>query len=1173
MVVEDRVMGIKEYEGVPVAVGPICHEGGCRGYGFDGSDIVFIGIAPGRDEVKTGRPLTGPSGKMFDSILRGVGLDRRQVYCTNLICWYKDDPSPEEAEKCRSRLDQELRDRKPKLIVLLGKIVAEIFTGRDFAKVRGAVQWSDNYNCYILVSNHPAAILHSMDDQNDKGAIYDVVRDFRKIPDILKWEPGAPLAQIEYKIVDDPIEAQMVLDGLPRGVPIAIDVETTYSKLDEEVEIFEDKNEIRCLGVGTKDFAWVFTPTALYLPNGASALIWPNDLRWTMQNALFDVQVIRLKLGIWLNICEDTMLQSYSLDERGGKEGVKIHGLKQLSREYLAAPFYEEGKNKTLENLYEYNARDVVYTARLCDLFYDRQVTDNVRGFYERLLIPALNVYKEIQFRGARIDKDLHKQLAKEWITKLLVDEQLLQDEAEQLGWDGRLNINSPDQLSKFLFGVLGLPILKRTNKGKPSVDKEVIEKLEPQSDFVTRLKDVRHLSKMISTYITGFIDSLGSTYFSGDDLMLAHSKVRLHGTVCVNKDALIWTDRGLQYPDEIVVQDSGWKKQKFTVLSDNKTSELVTDTLVRLDVETRKISLGLGFNLICTPEHPFLTTRGWVRADDLTIDDYVKTNFGANYWPNGQGRESLFFLYGAFLSDGSIRWNESTGHYQVRFSNQDDRVRLEIHNALRKVYGDSISIVDSSTEIYFSNKEIVREWYSIFPEKGAYGKIIPNIIRTGSRNEVIEFIRGISLDSTWTYVSDGTNYHWMIRFSSVDEERLKVVHQFLWNLGIRSSLQNGEKDLSINRRTGSAPTRNRKYLKIFGIEAQKYIEIIGAVSYSQRDFAKAIEHVSIRNWGIKNFKYLNDTIYVKVLNNKLTNIKETVYDFTVPSTNAYTANGLIVHNTGRPAYSDLPLQLIPAAFMPIYGILRNLFIPMNPDTHVIVEADFGKAEIWCGYAYSQDPQLYADLTSGDFHSNTGVTVLGKQIDEITKQDRTDMKRVTFGIMYYIEANSLSKGIKRTPKEAQLFINNWFRRYSAYQRWFQEILATIKSEGEIVTKTGRKRRLIILGRNVVRVLKQAVNFPIQSTSSDVLLASLIDMHPKLEAIDAHVLFTVHDSIVSEVPKSKLKEAIKIIHDSMTNKWFDGVPPLPVEIKVGPNWGSCKPYHDCAEEHCLWEKPS
>lgn len=818
MVVTTDVCGSGAYQRKLVTVGPECHDPGCRGYGVTDKGIMFIGIAPVKEEMKTGRPLTGSSGQMLDAVMKAVGLQRSDTYCTNLMCWYKDVPTKEEADKCSARLDQEIFDIKPKIIVLLGSVVTEIFTGRKFGKTRGAVQWSDKYNCYVMSTYHPAAILRGLGERgstkDDKASvmIYDFVRDLKKINKVLQWEPNAKLAQIDYTVVTTPEHAQEVLNSFSKDELVALDVETTYAKDDEEVEIFED--EILCVGVGNTNHAWVFTPTALYKDdNKTPALEWP-DLKWVMHNAIFDTQVMHHYFGVWINVHEDTMLQSYSLDERSG-----LHRLKTLAREYLSAGFYEDdrfyGKLKLdeipRELLYEYNAKDVVYTARLCEMFIPEQIEDNVRDIYQRIMIPCVNMFKEVQYRGVAIDSKLHAKLAWNWGHKFLADEEELQDMAEQLGYQGRINLSSPQQLRTLLFGILSLPILKRTPKGEPSTDKEVLEALQGQHEFVDKLLDFRHLSHMFNLYIVNLQNNLKTDG-------RAHAVVKLHSS-----------------------------------------------------------------------------------------------------------------------------------------------------------------------------------------------------------------------------------------------------------------------------------------------------------------------------------------------------------------------------RTGRPSYTDPPLQTIPRKsekFEETYSLLRNMFetssiewvrtfnqleglpVPDLNDEMIMIEADYGKAELWTAACVSNDHQMYEDLKSGDYHTRVAASIKDKPIEEVNKDDRDDSKRVSFGVLYDREAPSLAKALKISVPQAQSYINGFHTRNASYSSWFKNTQNRVRTEGELVTITGRKRRLIVIG-SAVRVLKQAVNFPIQSTANDVLLDSAVEIHPKLRALGGHILFTVHDSIVSEVPKSKLLEAIKIIHDAMTAERFPGMVRLPVEIKVGKNWGQNKELHDCA----------
>ncbi len=94
------------------------------GEGSHDSEIMFIGEAPGRNEAKTGRPFCGAAGKVLDELLAHVGIDRKNIYITNIV---KDrppenrDPSAKEIEIYGPFLDRQIEIIKPKVIATLGR--------------------------------------------------------------------------------------------------------------------------------------------------------------------------------------------------------------------------------------------------------------------------------------------------------------------------------------------------------------------------------------------------------------------------------------------------------------------------------------------------------------------------------------------------------------------------------------------------------------------------------------------------------------------------------------------------------------------------------------------------------------------------------------------------------------------------------------------------------------------------------------------------------------------------------------------------------------------------------------------------------------------------------------------------------------------------------------------
>lgn len=94
------------------------------GEGSHNAKIMFIGEAPGRNEAETGRPFCGAAGRVLDELLASIGIDRKEVYITNIV---KDrppenrDPLPNEIEFYAPFLDRQIEIIKPEVIATLGR--------------------------------------------------------------------------------------------------------------------------------------------------------------------------------------------------------------------------------------------------------------------------------------------------------------------------------------------------------------------------------------------------------------------------------------------------------------------------------------------------------------------------------------------------------------------------------------------------------------------------------------------------------------------------------------------------------------------------------------------------------------------------------------------------------------------------------------------------------------------------------------------------------------------------------------------------------------------------------------------------------------------------------------------------------------------------------------------
>ena len=141
------------------------------GVGDPEAELLFIGEGPGEQEDKQGEPFVGRAGKLLDTWLEILRLDRSQVYIANMVKCRPPgnrDPLNTEQEACADWLNRQLEIISPKLIVCLGRIAAMTWIRPDFKISKEHGQWyEDERGRRVMALFHPAALL----------------RDPRKLPD------------------------------------------------------------------------------------------------------------------------------------------------------------------------------------------------------------------------------------------------------------------------------------------------------------------------------------------------------------------------------------------------------------------------------------------------------------------------------------------------------------------------------------------------------------------------------------------------------------------------------------------------------------------------------------------------------------------------------------------------------------------------------------------------------------------------------------------------------------------------------------------------------------------------------------------------------------------------------------------------------------------------------
>ncbi len=155
------------------------------GVGNPNADLLLIGEAPGAEEDKQGIPFVGRAGKLLTDILKAIKFERDDIYIANILkCRPPNnrDPKPSERELCKPYLYKQIDLIKPKVILCLGKVAANVMfnNNESLTKMRGSVHELNGIK--TMVTYHPAALLRN---PNWKKPTWEDVQKLRKLYDEL----------------------------------------------------------------------------------------------------------------------------------------------------------------------------------------------------------------------------------------------------------------------------------------------------------------------------------------------------------------------------------------------------------------------------------------------------------------------------------------------------------------------------------------------------------------------------------------------------------------------------------------------------------------------------------------------------------------------------------------------------------------------------------------------------------------------------------------------------------------------------------------------------------------------------------------------------------------------------------------------------------------------------
>jgi DNA polymerase-1 len=552
------------------------------------AEYWIVGESPGQNEVRNAengeeKPgFTGYSGKMLWSTLAQLGVTRDQCNVTNTVLC---SPPTEREEKeevlaaaamcCSGRLRNEISQTQTSKILALGKTAREAFfglsEGESLTTLHG--RWSQNpvfKDRHVLSTYHPAFILRSPDDA--RTMIDDLKKFVHSTPP--KELPAEPI----YNVIATEADLRDVLQRLSANANsvVAFDIETTqvnwlyddilllvlYTKVNgiEETYIIPGRHPEAPIDL-------------LYGTRETMKQEWKDfwecaAIEFVGHNGKFDVRFLRALLLHPAHVDFDTMLAHYVLDERKG-----THDLKGLAARYLNIADYEVSLKKYLRSKNDYYNK--IPWRVICQYAaWDGYCTYHLKFVLEELLkksgqyhmpfkqmmMPFDEMLVRMELRGFQVDAPylssqqgvFEKELDR--ITKEFVS--MSKGEVQ--------NLNSPKQLSGYIYDTLKMPRPKSRKVKSNSTNHEVLIGLRGKHPAIDLLLAHRKLAKLKSSYIDVVLSSL-------DEEGNTHCDVKQHGTehgrISVADPALQTLPRPYESPWSKVIRDSFVAHEGYTLL------------------------------------------------------------------------------------------------------------------------------------------------------------------------------------------------------------------------------------------------------------------------------------------------------------------------------------------------------------------------------------------------------------------------------------------------------------------------------------------------------------------------------------------------------------------------------------------------------------------------------
>jgi DNA polymerase-1 len=291
---------------------------------------------------------------------------------------------------------------------------------------------------------------------------------------------------------------------------------------------------------------------------------------------------------------------------------------------------------------------------------------------------------------------------------------------------------------------------------------------------------------------------------------------------------------------------------------------------------------------------------------------------------------------------------------------------------------------------------------------------------------------------------------------------------------------------------------------------------------------------------------------------NKLKQIVQTLIDATNKADERiHTTFEQTVAATGRLSSVDPNLQNIPnrnAAGREIRGV----FVP-GEGYEALMSCDYSQVELRIMADLSGDESLVEAFRSGaDFHKYVASMVYKLPVDQITGDQRSHVKAMSYGLAYGLSTYGLAQQLKIAPREAEALKGRYFDTFGKVHDYLESLVSTARDKGYTETVFGRRRYFPALhspnraARDAAE--RAALNAPIQGSAADIMKIAMIRADQALHeaGVRSRIILQIHDELVVEIAPGEGDQVTELVRNAMEHA-VDLAVPLDVSCGIGADW--------------------